>query len=37
MKKVIVIGAGLSCAYELSKRGVEVTVFEASDHVGGMA
>ncbi len=40
MKKVIVIGAGpagLSCAYELSKRGVEVTVFEASNHVGGMA
>jgi protoporphyrinogen oxidase len=40
MKKVIVIGAGpagLSCAYELSKRGVEVIVFEASNNVGGMA
>jgi protoporphyrinogen oxidase len=40
MKKVIVIGAGpagLSCAYELSKKGIEVIVFEASNYVGGMA
>ncbi|GAA3632405.1 FAD-dependent oxidoreductase [Flavivirga jejuensis] len=40
MKKVIVIGAGpagLSCAYELSKRGIEVLVFEASDQIGGMS
>lgn len=40
MKKVIVIGAGpagLSCAYELSKRGVEVVIFEASNNIGGMS
>lgn len=40
MKKVIVIGAGpagISCAYQLSKKGVAVTVFEASNDVGGMA
>lgn len=40
MKKVIVIGAGpagLACAYQLSRQGVMVTVFEASDAVGGMA
>lgn len=38
--KVIVIGAGpagLSCAYELSKKGIEVEIFEASEHVGGMS
>ena len=38
--KVIVIGAGpagLTAAYVLAKNGVEVDVFEASDHVGGMA
>lgn len=38
--KVIVIGsgpAGLTAAYELNKRGVEVEVFEASAQVGGMA
>ncbi len=38
--KVIVIGAGpagLTAAYELNKRGVEVEVFEVSDQVGGMA
>lgn len=37
--KVAIIGAGpagLSCAYELSKKGVEVDVFEASKEVGGM-
>lgn len=40
MKKVIVIGAGpagLSCAYQLSKSGIEVIVLEASNNVGGMA
>ena len=38
--KVIVIGAGpagLSCAYELSRQGVEVEVFEVNDQVGGMS
>lgn len=38
--KVLVIGAGpagLSCAYELAKNGVEVIVYEASPHVGGMS
>lgn len=39
-KKVVVIGAGpagLSAAYELAKAGIEVHVYEASNHVGGMA
>ncbi|MFT6028264.1 MAG: protoporphyrinogen oxidase [Bacteroidia bacterium] len=38
--KVIIIGAGpagLSCAYELVKQGVEVHIYEASEHVGGMS
>ena len=37
-KKIIVAGAGiagLSCAYELVRRGHEVTVLEASGHTGG--
>ena len=37
-KKVIVIGAGLaglSCAYELTKKGHDVLIFEASDRHGG--
>ena len=29
--------AGLTAAYELAKRGVEVDVFEAGEYVGGMA
>ncbi len=36
---VVVIGGGftgLSAAYELARRGIAVTVFEESDHVGGM-
>ncbi len=39
-KKVIIIGAGpagLSCAYSLSKQNVDVEVYEASEHVGGMS
>src|SRR3982750_4039323 len=35
--KVIVVGAGLTCAKVLTKRGHEVTVFEASDGVGARA
>jgi protoporphyrinogen/coproporphyrinogen III oxidase len=36
--RVIVVGAGvsgLSCAYRLGQRGFDVTVLEATDHVGG--
>jgi len=39
-RKVAVIGAGiggLSAAYDLTKAGRKVTVYEASDHVGGLA
>ena len=39
-KKVVIIGAGpagLSCAYELTKAGVEVEIFEANQFVGGMS
>ena len=37
-KKVVVVGAGmagLSAAYRLRQAGVDVTVLESSDHVGG--
>lgn len=40
MLKIAVIGAGpagLTAAYELSRRGHEVEIFEASPQVGGMA
>lgn len=39
-KKIIVIGAGpagLTAAYKLAQSGVEVEVYEAGDHVGGLA
>jgi len=38
-QKIAVVGAGpggLSCAYQLARRGYSVTVFEASDKAGGM-
>jgi protoporphyrinogen oxidase len=39
-QRAVVLGgglAGLACAYELAKAGVEVTVVEREDHFGGMA
>lgn len=38
-KKVAVVGAGpagLSCAYQLRRRGHSVTIFEAESYLGGM-
>lgn len=38
-EKIAVIGSGpsgLSCAYQLARRGYGVTVFESFDHPGGM-
>ncbi|PHX78947.1 MAG: amine oxidase, partial [Planctomycetaceae bacterium] len=38
MSRTAIIGAGLaglSCAHALQKRGVDWTIFEASDAVGG--
>ncbi|MBU0570334.1 FAD-dependent oxidoreductase [Patescibacteria group bacterium] len=40
MKKIAIIGAGftgLSAAYRLSKEGIDVTVFEKEDKLGGLA
>ncbi len=40
IQRVCVLGgglAGLACAYELAKAGVEVTVLEREEHAGGMA
>jgi len=39
-KHVAIIGAGIggmSAAYDLAKSGRKVTIFEAADHVGGLA
>ena len=39
-KKIAVIGAGpagITAAYELVKKGYEVHVYEASEHVGGLS
>lgn len=39
-KHVAIIGAGIggmSAAYDLAKAGQQVTIFEAADHVGGLA
>ena len=39
-KKVAIIGGGpmgLTCAYELSKKGIDVKVFEKDDKLGGMS
>jgi NADPH-dependent glutamate synthase beta subunit-like oxidoreductase/Pyruvate/2-oxoacid:ferredoxin oxidoreductase delta subunit len=38
-KKIAIIGggpAGLSCAYQLARKGHEVTVFDEHEHLGGM-
>lgn len=40
MKRVAIVGgglAGLTCAYALKRRGIELVVLEASDHPGGRA
>ncbi len=40
MKHIAILGAGfggLAAAYDLVRHGDQVTVFEASDHVGGLA
>lgn len=38
--KIAIVGAGIagmSAAYDLSKKGHEITIFEAADYVGGLA
>jgi protoporphyrinogen oxidase len=40
MKRVLILGAGfggLSAAYDLIRQGNSVTIYEASDHAGGLA
>ena len=39
-KRIVILGgglAGLSCGYELAKRGHSITILEREPHVGGMA
>ena len=39
-KKTVVIGAGpagVACAYQLTKKNQNVKLFEAGNHIGGMA
>jgi protoporphyrinogen oxidase len=37
MSDVVVIGAGLTAAYELAKLGLTATLLEADSQVGGLA
>ena len=40
MKRISILGAGfggLSAAYDLIRRGNQVTIYEASEHIGGLA
>jgi len=40
MKKVAILGAGIggmAAAYDLAQAGYQVTIYEAADHVGGLA
>ncbi|MFZ2097166.1 MAG: NAD(P)/FAD-dependent oxidoreductase [Anaerolineales bacterium] len=40
MKQIAILGAGfagLSAAYDLIRQGYQVTIYEASDHIGGLA
>lgn len=40
MKRIAILGAGfggLSAAYDLARHGDQVIIYEASDHVGGLA
>ncbi len=40
MKHIAILGAGfggLAAAYDLARHGNQVTIYEASDHVGGLA
>ena len=40
MKKVAILGAGIggmAAAYDLARAGFQVTIYEAADHVGGLA
>ncbi|MEE9217046.1 MAG: NAD(P)/FAD-dependent oxidoreductase [Anaerolineales bacterium] len=40
MKRIAIVGAGaggLAAAYDLTRAGNQVTVFESDDHVGGLA
>lgn len=40
MKDVLILGAGpagLACAFELSKKGIQPTIIEKEDEVGGLA